>query len=269
MKYKVGVGTSLDGPPEVNDLARVDHRGRPSSAATERGLRLLASPPYRRLFDGILCVIQPFSDPIAVVDYLVSFEPRGIDFLFPLGNHDRRPAGKEADDATPYGDWLIKIFDHWWEGGGNPDIRIFDSIMRLCCGYGSIVESFGLGIVDLVVVETNGDIEGLDSLKGTFEGATVLGYNVFTDGFDAAARHTMVKLRQSGMDQLCDTCRDCAVVKICGGGYIPHRYSEERGFDNPSVYCRDLEKLIRHIHGTLKSVTEVGAGAPAVMAGVA
>lgn len=115
LRYKFRVGTSLDGPPKVNDLARVDHQGRPTSAAAERGLRLLMTPRYQSMYDGILCVLNPFSDPIAVVDHLLSFSPKLIDFLLPLGNHDRRPAGKQDDpDATPHGDWLIRAFDHWW-----------------------------------------------------------------------------------------------------------------------------------------------------------
>jgi uncharacterized protein len=265
LKYGFTVGTSLDGPPEVNDRVRVDHRGRGSSAATERGLQLMTSPAYRDLFDGILCVIDPFSDPIAVLEHLRSFTPGLIDFLLPLGNHDRLPAGKGTEagaDAAPYGDWLIRSFDHWWSSGASPKIRIFDTIMGLACGHNSPVESLGLEVIDLVVVETNGDIEGLDSLKGTFEGATVLGFNVHQDSFDGAARHAMVKLRQIGIDQLCDTCRQCSVVKICGGGYLPHRYSAERGFDNPSVYCRDLENLIRHIYGSLESVVRAEAPPP-------
>lgn len=269
LRYNVRVGTSLDGPPEVNDLMRLDHQGRSTSAAVERALNLMLTPKYRSLFDGMLCVINPFSDPAAVVDYLSSFSPRMIDFLFPLGNHDRLPAGKEKDKgATLYGDWLIGAFDHWWSLGAGTKIRIFESIMRLASGYNSMVESLGLGLIDLVVVETNGDIEGLDSLKGTYDGATVLGYNVFNDDFDTAARHALVKLRQSGMDQLCATCRECPVVRICGGGYIPHRYSEARGYDNPSVYCRDLEKLIRHIYGTLRS-TVAGAQSAVALSGSA
>jgi uncharacterized protein len=256
LKYGFSVGTSLDGPPEVNDRVRIDHQGRGSSEAFERGLRLAMSE-YSGLFDGFLCVIDPFSDPVAVLEHLRSFSPKQIDFLMPLGNHDRRPAGKGEEagaDAAPYGDWLIRSFDHWWNSGATPKIRIFESILRLACGLSSPVESLGLEVIDLVVVETNGDIEGLDSLKGTFEGATVLGFNVHQDSFDAAARHALVKLRQIGIDQLSDTCRRCPVVKICGGGYIPHRYSEDRGFDNPSVYCRDLENLIRHIYGSLELV---------------
>jgi uncharacterized protein len=36
-------------------------------------------------------------------------------------------------------------------------------------------------------------------------------------------------------------------VRVCGGGYLPHRFSKANGFDNPSVYCADLLKLIEHI----------------------
>jgi uncharacterized protein len=253
LRYNFGVGTSMDGPPEVNDRMRIDHRGQGTSAATEKGLRLMMTSKYRVLADGILCVLDPSSDPVEVVDHLSSFSPKQIDFLLPLGNHDRRPAGKEKDwKTTLYGDWLVRAFDHWWEAGGKPSIRIFDAILRLACGLPSPVESLGLEVIDLVVVETNGDIEGLDSLKGTFDGATALGLNVHEDSFNIAAEHAMVKLRQIGIDQLCDTCKQCPVVKICGGGYIPHRYSETRGFENPSVYCRDLETIIRHIYGRLK-----------------
>jgi len=28
---------------------------------------------------------------------------------------------------------------------------------------------------------------------------------------------------------------------------MPHRFSKENGFNNPSVYCRDLLKLICHV----------------------
>jgi len=109
----------------------------------------------------------------------------------------------------------------------------------------------GLDPVDLVVVETNGEIEGLDSLKAAVEGATALGYNVFDHDFDTVARHEEVRRRQLGAQGICEKCRECTVMEVCGGGYLPNRYSKETGFDNPSVYSSDLKKLILHIHETL------------------
>jgi uncharacterized protein len=253
LENRIVVGTSMDGPAEWNDVFRVDHSGNSSTEATERGLVLISSPKYRKIWSGILCVINPWSDPVCVLDYLRQYSPSMIDLLYPLNHHDNPPRGKETDrDSTPYADWLIRFFDHWWHSGASPEIRTFSSIMRLCCGLESQVESIGLNVIDLVVVETNGDIEGLDSLKSTYDGATNLLANVLGSDFDSVALHSLVRFRQMGLDQLCETCKNCSVVKVCGGGYIPHRYSSRDGFMNPSIYCRDLEKVIRHIHASVK-----------------
>jgi uncharacterized protein len=42
-------------------------------------------------------------------------------------------------------------------------------------------------------------------------------------------------------------------VKICGGGYFPHRYSAKNGFANPSVYCADLKKMISAVMTTVNA----------------
>jgi uncharacterized protein len=34
---------------------------------------------------------------------------------------------------------------------------------------------------------------------------------------------------------------------VCGAGLYPHRYRPGTGFANPSVYCRDLFRLIKHV----------------------
>ncbi|WP_317616628.1 FxsB family cyclophane-forming radical SAM/SPASM peptide maturase [Nostoc sp. 'Peltigera membranacea cyanobiont' 232] len=252
LERDLSIGISLDGPPEVNDINRVDHRGQPTSAKLEEKLALLTSAPYELIFGGFLSVINTTVDPIAVIEYLLSFNTANIDFLLPLNNHDRRPPAKEIDaDATPYADWLIQIFDYWFYRHTNTRIRIFDSIIRLLCGHSSLVEAIGLDPVALIVIETNGSLEAVDTLKTTFEGATKLEYNVGEHDFDTVAKDMAVRSRQLGADALCQKCKECPVVDICGGGYLPHRYSSERGFDNPSVYCADIAKLIRHIHAAV------------------
>jgi uncharacterized protein len=40
-------------------------------------------------------------------------------------------------------------------------------------------------------------------------------------------------------------------VGACGGGYLPHRFSRDNGYDNPSVYCDDLYATFEHIQTTL------------------
>jgi uncharacterized protein len=53
---------------------------------------------------------------------------------------------------------------------------------------------------------------------------------------------------------MCNACHERA---ICGGGYLPHRYSRTNGFDNPSIWCQDLLKLFAHVRNYID--TKAGA----------
>ena len=37
---------------------------------------------------------------------------------------------------------------------------------------------------------------------------------------------------------------------------MPHRFSKENGFNNPSVYCKDLLKLICHVQNKVIDVLD-------------
>ena len=95
--------------------------------------------------------------------------------------------------------------------------------------------------------DLNGDIEAVDSLKVTYPEATKLGMDIFTHSFDDIFDSQKVIERQEKWQYLSKTCQECNLVKVCGGGYLPHRYSSENYFHNPSVYCSDLKKMITTI----------------------
>ena len=62
----------------------------------------------------------------------------------------------------------------------------------------------------------------------------------------------MIERHQLNMREgLCQTCQACPAVEACGGGFVPHRWSAENGFANPSVYCADLYKLSAHVNHAL------------------
>jgi uncharacterized protein len=235
----------MDGPPKVNDLHRRTLVGGESGAAVEQALYLLRGSPS---FTGILCVIEPGSDPLEVWDYLASFEPPLIDFLLPHGTWDRRPARKQDAATTPYADWLIPIFDRWF-GGDHSHIRVryFEEIIRHSLGGRGGLETLGLEPATLLVIAANGDYEGVDTLKAVLPGAHVLGMNSYSHSLDDVLDHPKVAFRQTGAAVLADQCRACRHLDTCGGGYLPHRHGRGNGFANPSVYCADIYKLIGHI----------------------
>ncbi|WP_326696747.1 radical SAM/SPASM protein FxsB, inactivated metallohydrolase extension form [Streptomyces sp. NBC_01754] len=242
-EFGVRVGISLDGDRAANDRHRRFADGRSSHPLVLRAVELLRQERYRHLNLGLLCTIDIENDPHAVLDALVALEPPLIDFLLPHATWEDpppRPSGK----PTAYADWLLAVFDRWQEQGRPVPVRIFSSVLSTLSGGPSLTESLGLAPTDLVVVETDGQLEQVDSLKSAYEGAAATGFDVFSHSFDEVAAHPGVRARQLGLAGVSETCRRCPVVRSCGGGLYTHRYSSAGGFDNPSVYCADLEALV-------------------------
>ncbi|MFE5853659.1 radical SAM/SPASM protein FxsB, inactivated metallohydrolase extension form [Streptomyces sp. NPDC056500] len=245
-EFHVKVGISLDGDRTANDRHRRFADGRTSHPLVLRAVDLLREDRYRHLYLGLLCTVDVANDPVAVYDALAALDPPRIDFLLPHATWDAPPA-RPNGSPTAYADWLLTAFDHWDALGRRVPVRLFESVLSTLAGGPSLTESLGLAPTDLVVVETDGTLEQVDSLKSAYEGAAATGFDVFHHTFDEVAAHPGVKARQQELAGVSATCRRCPVVRSCGGGLYTHRYSERRGFDSPSVYCSDLEGLIRGI----------------------
>ena len=253
VEHDVAVGISLDGDRDANDRHRRYADGRTSHPRVLAALALLRRPEYRRIFAGILCTIDIANDPITVYEALRAEEPPRIDLLLPHATWDApppRPSSTETGQPlsrTAYADWLIRIYDRWTRDGRPFGIRIFDSVHSTLRGGPALTEALGLNPSDLLVFETDGAIEQVDSLKIAFDGAPATGMSVLDSALDLAAEHAGVVARRTGLAGLSAQCRACPVVSTCGGGLYPHRYRAGTGFDNPSVYCDDLLRLINYI----------------------
>lgn len=257
---RVKVGISLDGDQAANDLHRRFADGRSSYDHVLRSASLLRSARYREIFAGILATIDVRSDPVAVYRALAKLDPPAVDFLLPHATHDAPPPGTEFG-GTPYGDWLTAVYEAWRADGERVRVRIFESIRRTSLGGSSLTEALGVEASDIAVIETDGTIEQADSIKVAYDGAPATGLDIFRHALDAAAVHPAIAARQQGVAGLSAVCRECPVVASCGGGLYVHRYRARTGFDNPSVYCADLKKIITHVQSGLGTAL-VSAAAP-------
>lgn len=260
-RHRIWVGVSLDGGALANDRHRRHASGSGSYTGVVAALRRLMDRP--EVYSGLLATVDLRNDPLAVYEDLISFTPPRLDFLLPHGTWSTPPPGRGDDPAqTPYGDWLVHVFDRWYGAPWQETrIRLFESLLSLLLGGASGSESVGLSPVDLLTVETDGTIEQGDVLKVTGPGMAATGMHVRTHSFDDALQHPGIRARQDGMAALSQQCRDCRLVRVCGGGHYAHRYRVDKGFANPSVYCPDLMRLIDHIRGRMQA--DLFAGQPA------
>ncbi len=248
-KNGISVSVSIDGLKESHDKNRLDHKNEASWDKVVAGIHKLQEKCPDN-FVGILAVIDIDSNPIETFDFLASFGV-DIDFLLPLQNYHDLPYWPNGDRKA-YGKWYFEIYKEWLNGrNSNIDVRFIKNIITQLFGGEAIYEVMTTNPIGLLTINTNGFMEGLDCLKSTGSGAQITNLHLLNNTISDSLSHEVVKLRQSGIDQLHEKCKKCDFLNGCAGGYIPNRYSKENQFNNPSVYCDDLYWLLDNIQKDL------------------
>ena len=249
-KHNVGVGISMDGPREIHDAVRVDHREQGSYERVERGVKLLLDGGVSF---GIGCVIPLGADPLRVHHHFLRLGCTEITYLMPHFTHDTIAPIRQRYGQTPCADFLIPIFDDWWfESTMEVQIDDLKDVARVVMGGKSHSEAIGNEPPCYVFVEPDGEMEGLDNLRACRDGLSRIRLNVrssaFSDLLHTRTMHSQAIFEGMPLPQACRSCKEMAT---CAGGYLPHRYSTARGFDNPSVWCADLLKLFAHVRNRM------------------
>jgi uncharacterized protein len=251
LRHKVFVGISIDGPPEIHDSVRINHAGRGSYAQIRRGLAILQSAGIQ---PSILAVINAGISGLSVYDHLRSLDVKRISFLLPDVSHDNKQRRYGGYGPTPVADFLLPIFDAWF-GADDADMVIdpFWGLLSSLLGGRGRNDAFGNPLQPYVIIETDGSIEPLDALRVCTNGITKTELNVFTHRLDdiATGSSLLNKAVHEGF-RLSPVCQSCAERTTCGGGYLPHRFSRANGFDNPTVWCADILKLLSHIRRRIR-----------------
>jgi uncharacterized protein len=244
------VGVSIDGPAAIHDEFRVDHQGRGSHGTVEEGLRCLLAGG---LSPQVLSVIPLRGDGLRTYEYFRALGVRRINFLLPDYTHDTKRSAVTRFGPTPVADFLMPIVERWcltdWE---ETEVALFRQIAELILGGSSGSDQFGNEPLGIVCVEANGDIEGLDVLRVCGDGTAAVGLSVLRDDFEQIANASELHGRAifEGL-RLPSACVDCPERDTCGGGYLPHRFSMERGFDNASIWCADILQLFGKMRALL------------------
>ncbi|MGH3936540.1 MAG: FxsB family cyclophane-forming radical SAM/SPASM peptide maturase [Pseudonocardiaceae bacterium] len=253
LRENIRIAISVDGGQATHDRHRRTIGGVGSHAAVVRALRLLRSDEYRTLFAGVLTVIDLSADPVSVYESLLEFAPPQMDFLLPHANWSTPPPRHGAPQDCGYGEWLAEVFNRWYGAPRQETrVRFFREVIHLLLGGASETEQIGLSPAAMIVVNTDGSLEQVDALRTAYAGAVQTGLSVFDHEMDEALHHPAIVARQIGLAALADTCQRCPVRRVCGGGHYAHRYRRGSGFRNPSVYCHDLQYLIRHVGSRLR-----------------
>ena len=250
------VSVSLDGPKEINDSRRVQFDQGGTFEATLSGIHCLQRHPAAgRLFSGTLSVVEPSTDPSDVYWFLRGLGVPGMSFLLPDGNHSRLPPGKTGFDSHEAGEWLAGLFDVYMSDPDPVPIRVLDDLVKLLLGGSATKEGMGRDLNSILIIDTDGTVTKNDTLKSTFDGGDRFNelWSVHSHSLQDIARTAAFREHVEMQHPTNKQCLRCPELSVCGGGMPLYRWSDERGFDNPSVYCTDHLFLISHIRRHLNA----------------
>jgi uncharacterized protein len=248
------ISVSLDGPRHIHDRFRVGHTGKGTYDKVLAGLeRLRLHPDSKFLFTGLLAVVDPESDPAEVYSFFKSFDPPSVDFIYRDGNLSRLPYGKKTPTSTEYGGWMARLLDIYLADSTPIRIRILDDLIKLMLGGTGTKDGVGLTDYGVLIIDTDGSITKNDTLKSSYDGA---------DRFEqkwSVHTHTLGDVLASPefgdyhrmQRPSSEICLSCPELRVCGGGMTLHRWRDDNGYDNPSIYCADQKLLINHVRGYL------------------
>ncbi len=235
----ISVAISLDGPAHIHDSHRRTFQGTGTHAAVERAARMLVS---RDICASALAVCNPSYPPKQYVEFFAHCGIANYDIMIPDATVDEKPPSIAS--------FYNGLFDLWLEANRSKptvNIRIISDMITALLGNNSPTEGVGYQPVELCTIMTDGSVEAHDVLRIAGDGFTQTTLNIFEHAIDEVRNEQRWKAARDASINLCEKCRQCKFMNACDGGYLPHRFSRQNGYDNPSVYCDDLYAMFENM----------------------
>lgn len=258
------VGVSIDGPEQIHDSFRLNHKGRSSFREVLRGILLLNNEGVEF---NTLTTINKSSEGhgLEIYSFLKSLGAKYLQFNPVLEFINERGyivppenAGKKAPwsiNSVGFGEFLCDIFDYWVKHDvGQIFVNHFDSALAKWCGLQSGLCVYNKTCSDNLLIENNGDVYSCDHFVYS---KNRLG-NVAIDSFPdliGLKKHTDFKIDKSR--SLGESCKKCKWLFACCGGCPKHRLVENQKEWGTNGLCEGFILFFEHVAPYMAAMKEL------------
>jgi uncharacterized protein len=277
------IGVSIDGPKEIHDHYRVDHRGEGSFDRVMEGVENLKQ--YNVDYNALVSITDiSAKDPLSIYDFLradfefIQFIPVLAKKDFKerasfLNNNENSGVKRDENDSDPSTDWSVTpqgfgtflntVFDKWVKNDvGKVFVQLFDYTLANWLGYPVPLCVLNRTCGKALVMEHNGDIFSCDHF--VFPDFR-LGNIKETPLADLARGPAQRSFGRDKWERLPGVCRDCEYLRLCFGGCPKNRFSSTADGDGGLNYlCEGYRAFFDHTEKAMRIMAnEIAKGRPA------
>jgi len=249
-EYKFLLGVSMDGPPEIHDHYRMTAGKKPSHHLVQRGLDLLDKHSVEY---NILVLINDLNsrDPEKIWRYFREKDVRYLQFI-PCVEFDTDGVTPLSYSVSPeaWGDFMIGIFDQWYDHRYTVSIRLFDSLLNKMVMGRPTTCSLDKNCCQYFVVEYDGSVFPCDF----FVREDLKLGNIREGSWKKFMNSQVYKDFGSRKIHYADVCRDCPWISFCHGDCQKNRPGLKN--DGLSYLCPGLKKFYSHAIPKLRTLAD-------------
>jgi uncharacterized protein len=256
--YRFGVGISLDGPPEIHDLRRVDVGGHPTAARVRAGLERLQASGIRKT--GILLVVDDEVVRLGarrVLEYLLEIGVDAVALLnvIPENAPHDAPAGGAYLPLPRYVQFLRDLFHLWWpEHVGRLRVRELATLAAQLRGEAPQICIFaGDCFGGYLTVEPDGNVSACDKYIGDQE--YQFGSLIASDLIEIQGAPQLATVRSENRRAV-ERMRDCPWFTVCRGGCPHDRYTGERRLPGYAGRCCGFAPLLEEMATAIRAADQ-------------
>jgi uncharacterized protein len=261
-EHRFLVGLSIDGPPHLHDVFRVDKRGGPTFEKARRGWDLLQA---HGVDTNILCSVHAANQdhPLEVYRFLRDdLGARHIQFI-PIVERDNDTGFQEGDavtdrsvDPDAWGRFLNTVFDEWLTRDvGTVFVQMFDAALAAWLDLPATMCIFAETCGNAVALEHNGDLYACDHYV---EPGYLLGNIMDTHMVELVASPRQRAFGDAKRDTLPRYCLECPVRFACNGECPKNRFAlTPDGEPGLNYLCAGYKAFFTHIDGPVRLMADL------------
>jgi len=248
------VGISIDGPPEMHNLYRIDRQGKGSFNQVLKGYQLLQK---YHVTTEILCVLNAINVqyPLEIYRFFKGLGARFLTFLPLVEQQHDSPTGvtPESVPAEAFGWFLVRIFNEWVEHDiGKLKIQIFEEALRTAFNQEHTLCLFKENCGGVPVVEHNGDFYSCDHFTDKKHFLGNIRDHHLIDFLDSPRQKDFGKRKSSTLPAY---CTECPVKDMCNGECPRNRFLQTPdGEAGLNYLCRGYKLFFTHCRPFVETV---------------